>query len=62
MYVSENGLSKCVTVFTSQGDYITTFGGEGSEEGQFQNIYGLSINNKDLIVVSDHGNGRLQIY
>ena len=44
-----------------QGDYITTFGGEGSEEGQFQNIYGLSINNKDLIVVSDHDNGQLQI-
>ena len=61
VYVSENGLSKCVSVFTSQGDYITSFGGEGSEEGRFQNIYGLSIN-KDLLVVSDHGNGRLQIY
>ena len=61
VYVSENE-PHCVSVFTSQGDYITTFGGEGSEEGQFQYIYGLSINQKDSIIVSDQGNGRLQFY
>ena len=61
VYVSENG-PDCVSVFTSQGDYITTFGGRGSEKGQFKGIYGLSINNSDSIIASDHGNGRLQIY
>ena len=61
VYVSENG-PYCVSVFTSQGDYITTFGGEGSEEGQFKYIYSLLINNSDSIIVSDCGNGRLQIY
>ena len=61
VYVSEDG-PHCVSVFTSQGDYITTFGGGGSEDGQFKYIYGLSINNSDSIIVSDCGNGRLQIY
>ena len=61
VYVSEERLH-CVSVFTSQGDYITTFGGEGSEEGQFIYINGLSINCNDSIIVSDYGNGRLQIY
>ena len=61
VYVSEDG-SHCVSVFTSQGDYIATFGGEGPEEGQFRNIYGLSENHRDSIIVSDYNNGRLQIY
>ena len=52
----------CMSVFTSQGDYITMFGGRGSEEGQFMGIYGLSINNSDSIIASDSDNGRLQIY
>ena len=70
VYVSENGQHNsvkeygqhCVSVFTSQGDYITTFGGEGSEEGHFQKIYGLHIDDNDTIFASDLNNGRLQIY
>ncbi len=34
VYVSENGPHH-VSVFTSQGAYITTFGGPGKKEGQF---------------------------
>ena len=61
VYVSEAG-SNCVSVFTSQGTYITTFGAKGTEEGQFNKIYGLSIDQNDSIVVSDVENKRLQIY
>ena len=60
VYVSENG-PHCVSVFTSQGAYITTFGGQGTKEGQFNIVYGLSIDRNDSVVVSDQGNGRLQI-
>ncbi|XP_064384949.1 RING finger protein nhl-1-like [Halichondria panicea] len=59
VYVSENGPHH-VSVFTSQGAYITTFG--GTEKGQFNSIYGLSIDRNDSVVVSDQGNGRLQIF
>ena len=69
VYVSENG-PHCVdedgphyvSVFTSQGDYITTFGGRGLEVGQFQKIYGLFINDNDSLIASDLENGGLQIY
>ncbi len=61
VYVSENEPNH-VSVFTSQGAYITTFGGSGTNEGQFSNIYGLSIDRNDSVVVSDEGNGRLQLF
>ncbi len=63
VYVSENGPSHVshVSVFTSQGVCITTFGGPGTKEGQFKYIHGLSIDRNDSIVVSDYTNGRLQI-
>ena len=65
VYVSENGSHHGphhVSVFTSQGAYITTFGGLGTKEEQFNNIYGLSIDSNDSVVVSDQGNWRLQIF
>ena len=61
VYVSEKG-PHSVSVFTSQGDYITSFGKQGVEEGQFSKIFGLTVDRNDSIIVSDQGNGRLQIY
>ena len=61
VYVSEDD-RHCVSVFTPQGDYITSFGTKGAEEGQFSKISGLSVDQNDSIIVSDCGNGRLQIY
>ena len=59
VYVSE---SHCVSVFTSQGTYITTFGSKGSDQGQFNNIYGLTVDHSDSVVIADCSNKRLQIY
>ena len=61
VYVSEDD-RHCVSVFTPQGDYITSFGTNGTEEGQFSTVCGLSVDQNDSIIVSDHGNDRLQIY
>ena len=61
VYVSEDG-RHCVSVFTQQGENITSFGTEGAEEGQFQYVYGLSVDQNDSIIVSDLHNGRLQIF
>ena len=61
VYVSENG-PHCVSVFTSQGEYLTTFGGKGKDEGQFETIWGLSVDQDDTIIASDLGNGQLQFY
>ena len=57
VYVSNN----CVVIlFTSEGDYITTFGVGGWKI--WWEIYGLSIDCNDAVVVSDCSNGRLQTF
>ena len=61
VYVSERD-RHCVSEFTSQGEYITSFGTKGAEEGQFNGVYGLSVDQNDSIIVSDYNNGRLQIF
>ena len=60
VYVSEWN-RHCVNVFTPQGDYITSFGTEGNWKGQFNGVYGLSIDQNDSIIVCDYYNNRLQI-
>ena len=61
VYVSERD-RHCVSVFTPQGEYITSFGTKGAQEGQFNYVYGLSVDQNDSIIVSDYSNGRLQIF
>ena len=61
VYVTERGPC-CVSVFTSQGAYITTFGTKGSEEGQFNEIFGISVDQNDYIFVSDIQNGSMQLF
>ena len=61
VYVSECD-RHCVSVFTPQGEYINSFGTKGAQEGQFNTVYGLSVDQNDSIIVSDFDNGRLQIF
>ena len=61
VYVSERD-RRCVSVFTPQRKYITSFGTKGAEEGQFNGVYGISVDQNDSIIVSDINNGRLQIF
>ena len=61
VFVSQDG-QHYVSVFTPQGDYITSFGTQRAEEGQFNGVYGLSVDQDDLIVVSDFNNDRLQVF
>ena len=61
VYVSERD-RHCGSVFTSKGEYINSFGTNGAEEGQFNGVKGLSVDQNDSIIVSDYNNGRLQIF
>ena len=61
VYVGEDK-RHCVSVFTPQGEYITSFGTKGAQEGQFNYVYGLSVDQNHSIIVSDINNGRLQIF
>ncbi len=61
VYVSENG-PHYVSVFNSQGAYVTTFGGEGSDQAKFKHIYGMAVDHNDSLVLADEGNNRLQVF
>ena len=51
----------CVGVFNLSGEFVTEFGSEGSEEGEFKDIQNIEIF-KDRIYVTDTGNHRIQIF
>ena len=59
MYVSEYDQC-CVSMFTTQGEYITMFGTKGDNKGQFNIVYGICVDQNYSITVSDYGNNRLQ--
>ena len=61
VYVSERNRG-CISVFTAEGEYLTTFGGEGKAEGQFDCPFGLHIDKNDSLLVCDRNNGRIQIF
>ena len=62
VYVSEWGSNHCVSVFTKQGKFITSFGKKGSGDGQFSYPSGLAINSDGVLYVCDYYNGRVQVF
>ena len=50
-----------VDVFDSAGNYLRTFGSEGSANGQFVSPTGIIIHN-NLIYIADFSNHRIQIF
>lgn len=58
--VSENS-GHCITVFSGNGDKVTSFGSRGSHPGQLKEPRGLAVDeDDDNILVADHGNNRIQ--
>ena len=53
--------SRILTVFSPTHEFIGKFGVRGKEKGQFDDIYGIAINNSGTILVTELGNHRLQI-
>jgi len=44
------------------GKVLTTFGSEGTEEGQFKFPRGVAVDEGGFIFVADSGNNRIQIF
>ena len=59
--VTDTGNKRVVT-FTSDGAPVTTWGGDGSEPGQFIEPVGIAVNEQQEVVVADTGNRRLQFF
>ena len=61
MYVSNLG-NHCVSVFTSDGVFVSSFGREGSNIDQFDYPVELTFNREGLLYVCDAANDRLVVY
>jgi hypothetical protein len=59
-YVYTVSLQEHIQIFTSEGTYITAWGGSGNEDGKFNGIRGIAVDDNDNIYVSDHFNNRIQ--
>lgn len=61
VYVSENGNHR-VSVFTSYGQFVTSFGSEGEGPGQFKCPRGLAVDSSGVLYVCDGHNNRVQLF
>lgn len=61
VYVTEYK-GHCVSVFTTSGKFLTSFGSAGSGRGQFDHPYGIAFDRNGFLYVSDRLNNRLQIF
>ena len=50
----------CVSVFSSSGEKLLTFGTEGSGQGQFEYPCGITVDGEENILVADQKNHRIQ--
>ena len=49
-----------VSKFTRDGQFLMTFGSPGSDPGQFQKPWGITVDRQDNVYVADWGNDRIQ--
>ena len=61
VYISERS-SHSISVFTRNGQYLTSFGGKGSGPGQFNSPTGIAIGNDGKIYIADYNNGHVQVF
>lgn len=50
-----------IQVFDLDGKFISTFGSQGSEPGQFYNQHDIVFDNENRMFIVDSGNNRVQI-
>ena len=51
-----------IVKYDAEGNYITHWGGLGSEPGQFRTPHGLAWDSRGRLFVADRGNKRIQIF
>ena len=59
MIISEEK-GHCITIATSEGVKVKSFGSKGNGRGQLSSPQGIAITSKGTILVADHGNNRIQ--
>ena len=61
VYVSNN-TGNNISVFTTEGEHVATFGQEGKGEGDLTSPYGVCVDRDGFVYVCDQANRRIQIF
>ena len=61
VYVSE-GRGYRISVFTSEGQFVTSFGKVGEKPGEFTYPCGLAVNDCGIVYVCDQDCHRIQLF
>ena len=60
MFIVSDRKNNCLKVFDSSGKFLYKIGEEGEADGQLSLPWGLCVSNRQNLLVSDRGNGRIQ--
>ena len=61
MYFAEQN-NHCISIFTTDGQFVRSFGGQGSSVGQFNVPCGITFDREGYLYVCDYCNNRLVVY
>ena len=61
VYVADYGNHR-ISLFTSKGYFLRSFGMQGEGPGQFKHPYGVTVDGDGLVYISDRNNMRIQIW
>ncbi len=62
IFVADGTGNARVLKLTPDGKYITSWGGRGSGQGQFNNVHTLALDAQGNVYVGDLGNSRIQVF
>jgi DNA-binding beta-propeller fold protein YncE len=62
IYVSDGYGQNWVHRFSADGEHILSWGGDGSEPGQFQTPHCIWVDSDERVYVVDRANGRVQVF
>ena len=61
VYVTEEN-SHRISLFTLEGEFLTSFGSKGDGPGQFNRPYSITMDKQGMIYVVDRDNARIQVF
>ena len=61
VYVGERWNNR-ISVFTSEGEFLKSFGSKGTKQGQFDSPRGIAIMVYGVVCISDYSNNRVQLF